>query len=246
MTSEDGAGRERDGATPGGRRAERLRRRWDREAAGYDRAFAAAERRMFPGLRQHVCALAEGRTLEVAIGTGLNLEHYPAGVTGGATDGGAGSAAPGGLVGVDSSAGMLDVARRRADRLGLGVDLRVGDAQDLDLPDASFDTVVCTFSLCGIGDDRAALGEMTRVLRPGGLLLLADHVASTVWPLRALQGLADLVSVPLAGEHFGRRPMRWVLEQGLAVEEHGRTRAGVVEHVAARVPGATRIGTVSR
>ena len=238
MTSDDGARREReDGQTDRGRAA-RLRRRWDRESAGYDRAFTAAERRMFPGLRQRVCALAEGRTLEVAVGTGLNLEHYPAAVTRRAADG----SGPGGFVGVDQSAGMLDVARRRAARLGLALDpdtdLRVGDAQALDLPDASFDTVVCTFSLCGIADERAALAEMTRVLRPGGLLLLADHVASTAWPLRALQALADVVSVPLAGEHFRRRPMRWVLERGLAVEEHGRTRAGVVEHVAARAPGA--------
>ncbi|MFC7878360.1 class I SAM-dependent methyltransferase [Isoptericola sp. NPDC057391] len=227
MTSDDGAARQVPAESG---RAARLRRRWDREAEGYDRAFTAAERRMFPGLRRRVCALAEGRTLEVAVGTGLNLEHYPSAVT----------ARPGGLVGVDQSTGMLDVARRRAARLGLGLDpaadLRQGDAQALDLPDASFDTVVCTFSLCGIGDDRAALAEMVRVLRPGGLLLLADHVASSVWPLRALQALADVVSVPLAGEHFGRRPMRWVLEQGLTVEEHGRTRAGVVEHVAARLP----------
>ncbi|MFE5337820.1 class I SAM-dependent methyltransferase [Isoptericola sp. NPDC056573] len=227
MTSDDGVPRGR--AQRG--RAARLRRRWDRESAGYDRAFTAAERRMFPGLRRRVCALAEGRTLEVAVGTGLNLEHYPPAVT----------ARPGGLVGVDQSAGMLDVARHRAVRLGLGLDpdadLRVGDAQALDLPDASFDTVVCTFSLCGIADERAALAEMARVLRPGGLLLLADHVASSAWPLRALQALADVVSVPLAGEHFRRRPMRWVLERGLVVEEHGRTRAGVVEHVAARLPG---------
>ncbi|MFI2102427.1 class I SAM-dependent methyltransferase [Isoptericola sp. NPDC019693] len=231
MTSDDGALQE---AGQGGRPA-RLRRRWDREAAGYDRAFAAAERRLFPGLRRHLCALAEGRTLEVAVGTGLNLEHYPAAVTRPAV-----GTRAGGFVGVDQSAGMLDVARRRAERLGLGIDpgsdLRQGDAQALDLPDASFDTVVCTFSLCGIADERAALAEMTRVLRPGGLLLLADHVVSSAWPLRALQALADAVSVPVAGEHFRRRPMRWVLERGLAVEEHARTRAGVVEHVAARLP----------
>lgn len=232
MTSDDGAqqGRRARG------RAARLRRRWDRESAGYDRAFTAAERRMFPGARERLCALTQGRTLEVAVGTGLNLEHYPPAVT----------ARPGGFVGVDQSDGMLAVARRRADRLGLGIDpasdLRRGDAQALDLPDASFDTVVCTFSLCGIADERAALAEMTRVLRPGGLLLLADHVASSAWPLRALQALADVVSVPLAGEHFRRRPMRWVLEQGLAVEEHTRTRAGVVELVAARVPAARPAG----
>ncbi|GAB3084683.1 class I SAM-dependent methyltransferase [Isoptericola nanjingensis] len=230
MTSDDGAQRGR--AERG--RAARLRRRWDRESAGYDRAFTAAERRMFPGVRERLCALAEGRTLEVAVGTGLNLEHFPPAVT----------ARPDGYVGVDQSAGMLDVARSRVARLGLGIDpdadLRVGDAQALDLPDAAFDTVVCTFSLCGIADERAALAEMTRVLRPGGLLLLADHVASSAWPVRALQALADAVSVPLAGEHFRRRPMRWVLDRGLAIEEHARTRAGVVELVAARVPATVR------
>ncbi|MFE6970194.1 class I SAM-dependent methyltransferase [Isoptericola sp. NPDC057653] len=223
-----------DDETATGRRAARLRRRWDREAAGYDRAFAAAERRMFPDVRGRLCARAQGRTLEVAAGTGLNLAHYPRAVTAGA------------YTGVEWSPAMLELARRRAAGLGLDdVDLRLGDAQALDLPDAAFDTVVCTFSLCAIGSDRAALAEMTRVLRPGGLLLLADHVASSVWPLRALQAAADLVSVPLAGEHFGRRPARWVQEQGLVVEEHERTRAGVIEVVAARLPAGWS-GPVSR
>ena len=207
-------------------RAERLRSRWDREAPGYDRAFAAVERRMFPDVRRRLCGRAEGRTLEVAVGTGLNLEHYPRAVVDGR------------YTGVEWSPGMLDLARRRAARLGPGtdVDLRLGDAQALDLPDDAFDTVVCTFSLCAIPDDRAALDEMARVLRPGGLLLLADHVGSSVWPLYALQALADLVSVPLAGEHFRRRPLRGVRERGLVVEEHERTRAGVIEHLAARLP----------
>jgi len=205
-------------------RAARLRRRWDREAAAYDRAFAAAERRMFPDVRRRLCGRAQGRTLEVAVGTGLNLEHYPREVLDGR------------YTGVEWSPGMLAVARQRAARLGLGVDLRLGDAQALDLPDDAFDTVVCTFSLCAIPDDRAALEEMTRVLRPGGLLLLADHVGSSVWPLYALQALADLVSVPLAGEHFRRRPLRQVRGRGLVVEGHERTRAGVIEHLAARLP----------
>ncbi|MFD6175904.1 MULTISPECIES: class I SAM-dependent methyltransferase [unclassified Isoptericola] len=227
-----------DDETATGRRATRLRRRWDREAAGYDRAFAAAERRMFPDVRGRLCARAQGRTLEVAVGTGLNLAHYPRAVTGGAPGGG--------YTGVEWSPGMLRLARRRASELGLDlVDLRLGDAQALDLPDDAFDTVVCTFSLCAIGDDRAALAEMTRVLRPGGLLLLADHVASSAWPLRALQAAADLVSVPLAGEHFGRRPARWIEEQGLEVEQHERSRAGVIELVAARLPAGWS-GVVSR
>ncbi|MBD8078533.1 class I SAM-dependent methyltransferase [Cellulosimicrobium arenosum] len=184
--------------------------------------MAAAERRMFPDVRPRLCALAYGDTLEVAVGTGLNLPHYPAGVRAGR------------LTGIEWSPGMLDVARRRALDLGVDADLRAGDAQALDLPDASYDTVVCTFSLCAITDHEAALAEMVRVLRPGGLLLLADHVESTAWPIRVAQAAAEIVSVPLQGEHFRRRPMVWVEENDLLVEQHERSRRGVIEWVVAR------------
>jgi ubiquinone/menaquinone biosynthesis C-methylase UbiE len=59
-----------------------------------------------------------------------------------------------------------------------GIDLRVGDAQALDFPDASFDTVVCTLALCTIPDDRAAVSEVKRVLRPAGRFRLLEHVRS--------------------------------------------------------------------
>ncbi len=205
-------------------RTRRLRGRWDRESRRYDREMTAAERRLFPGLREQVCGLAEGRTLEVAVGTGLNLPHYPAQVL------------AAGLTGVEWSPGMLGHARRRAAELGLDVDLRLGDAQALDLPDGSFDTAVSTLSMCTIPDHEAALAEMVRVVRPGGLVLLADHVASSSWPVRVLQAGVDLVTGPLVGEYFARRPMRWVESHGLEVERHERTRLGVIEWVAVRTP----------
>jgi ubiquinone/menaquinone biosynthesis C-methylase UbiE len=205
-------------------RARRLRARWDRESGRYDREMTAAERRLFPGVRQRVCGLAEGRTLEVAVGTGLNLPHYPAAVL------------AEGLIGVEWSPGMLAHARRRAAELGLDVDLRLGDAQALELPDDSFDTAVSTLSMCAIPDHEAALSEMVRVVRPGGLVLLADHVASTFWPLRIVQSAVDRVSGPLAGEYFARRPMRWVRAHGLVVERHEQSRLGLVEWLAARTP----------
>src|SRR2546429_1430137 len=126
-------------------RVERLRRRWDRQAGSYDRSMTGADRYFFGDTRQWLCAQAVGAVLEVAIGTGLNLPHYPHDVR---------------LTGVESSPGMLAIARRRAADLGREVDLREGDAQALDFPDGSFDTVVCSFSLCAIPDDRRALSEM--------------------------------------------------------------------------------------
>lgn len=76
------------------------------------------------------------------------------------------------LTGIELSREMLAIARRRADVLNRHVEFRIGDSETLDFPGASFDTVVCTFSLCAIPDHRKALAEMTRVLRPGGCFCL--------------------------------------------------------------------------
>ncbi len=162
---------------------------------------------------------AQGLTLEVAIGTGLNLAAYPDGVQ---------------LTGVDQSPAMLEIARRRAQQLDRAVDLRHGDAQALDFPAASFDTVLCTFSLCAIPDDHKAVLEMARVLRPGGLLLLADHVEAAPRYGRTVQALIEVISVPAGGEHFRRRPIRQVRNLGLIIENHDRFKLGIVERLAAR------------
>jgi ubiquinone/menaquinone biosynthesis C-methylase UbiE len=109
------------------------------------------------------------------------------------------------LTGVDLSPAMLAIARQRAEDLGLAADLREADAEALPFSNASFDTVVCTLCLCTIPDDRAAIGEMWRVLRPGGRLLLLDHIGSTWPPIYAAQWLLERLTVRAAGEHFTRR-----------------------------------------
>lgn len=88
------------------------------------------------------------------------------------------------------------------------------DAHQLEFVDASFDTVVCTFGLCAIPDDGKAIAEMRRVLRPGGILVLGDHVASPYAIVRGVQKVSELVSIPLGGEHFRRRPLPLVKGRG--------------------------------
>src|SRR5260370_10171532 len=105
---------------------------------------------------------------------------------------------------------MLVIARHRAEQLGRAVDLREADALALPFPDASFDTVVCTFSLCAIPDERRAASEMNRVLRLGGILLLADHIAVATWPLPAIQRTLEAFTLPLQGEHHLSPPLRHV------------------------------------
>ncbi|MGH3366001.1 MAG: class I SAM-dependent methyltransferase [Nocardioidaceae bacterium] len=200
---------------------DRWRRAWDRHAVTYDRQMRWMDRVLFKDTRAWVCTRATGDVLEVAVGTGLNLEHYPADVR---------------IAGVDWSEEMLTKARGRAADLGTVVDLRAGDAHALDFADGSFDTVVCTFSLCAIPDETRALAEMHRVLRPGGRLLLADHVASRSRVARAVQRLLEVVTVPMAGEHFLRRPIQHAGGIGFEVERHERFALGIVEHAVLRKP----------
>lgn len=202
---------------------ERWRRAWDRQSRFYDRQMGLMDRVMFKDTRAWCSSQARGDVLEVAVGTGLNLALYPHGIQ---------------LTGIDFSPAMLDVARRRAAELGCDVDLRIGDAEALDVPDASVDTVVCTFSLCAIPDHEQALAEMQRVLRPGGLLVLADHVASSSRLVRALQRMLEAVTARTAGEHFLRRPIDHVLAVRLGIERHDRFNLGIVERLAARKPAA--------
>jgi len=200
---------------------ERTRKLWDKYAAHYDRQIQRVERHLFPGGRGWSCGQAAGDVLEVAVGTGLNLPFYPAGVR---------------LTGVDLSPGMLAIARDRAKRLGLEADLRIGNAQALEFGDASFDTAVCTISLCNIPDYRAAIEEMYRVLCPGGRLILLDHVASDRWWMLTLQRMLEQVTRRTNGDYQTRRPLPLVAAAGFVVSHSERSKLGWVERVVAVKP----------
>jgi ubiquinone/menaquinone biosynthesis C-methylase UbiE len=190
-------------------------------APRYDRDIRFFEKVQFGGGREWVCSRATGEVLEVAVGTGRNLPFYPAEVT---------------VTGVELSPAMLDIARTRAAELGREVDLREADAEDLPFADGSFDTVVCTLSLCTIPDHARAIAEMARVLRPGGRLLLLDHIGSRWWPVWAVQRLIDVLTVRTAGEYQTRRPAPMLAAAGLQIVESQQLKLGTVERLHARKP----------
>ena len=112
--------------------------------------------------RQKVVPHAQGRVLEVGIGTGRNLAHYD-------------KSRISALVGVDPAMQMHRLAKKRSERAGLPVELVGLSAEKLPLPDASFDSIVLTYTLCSISDPVPAVREMRRVLKPGGKLLYCEH-----------------------------------------------------------------------
>jgi ubiquinone/menaquinone biosynthesis C-methylase UbiE len=202
------------------RRTEKVRRSWARQAPRYDKSMRFFERRVFGSRhRPWACSHASGDVLEVAIGTGLNLPHYPEEAR---------------LTGLDLSAEMLDIARARATDLGREVNLQEGDAHDLPFPDASFDAVVCTYSLCNIPAPTRAVSEMKRVLRGSGKLILVDHIRSSSSPVFWFQKVIEFFSLRFEGEHMTRRPLEHVIAVGFDVIEKERLGpAGVVERLVA-------------
>jgi ubiquinone/menaquinone biosynthesis C-methylase UbiE len=140
------------------------------------------------------------------------------------------------VTGVELSEEMLARARRRAEDLALPVTLHVGDAQSLQFADASFDTVLITFALCTIPDERRALMEAFRVLRPGGRLVAVEHVRSPVRAVRAIQRVLDPLAVRFAADHLAREPLDHLEGVGFAIETVQRSKLGIAERVSARKP----------
>ena len=111
--------------------------------------------------RAQIVPQARGTVLEIGVGSGLNLPFYDAGVEK--------------IYGLDPSLELLAMAGRRARATAFPVEFLAHPAEAVPLPDASVDSVVMTWTLCSIADPLRALHEMRRVLRPGGLLLFAEH-----------------------------------------------------------------------
>jgi ubiquinone/menaquinone biosynthesis C-methylase UbiE len=198
--------------------SDRIRAFYDREAKRYDSAFTE---RLALRARTRIGRMVEGRVLEVGVGTGLNLVHYPAGAE---------------VTGIDLSPGMLALARSRAAGLDLKADLREMDAQALDFPDRSFDSVVFSLCLCTIPDPERAIREGLRVARPGARMIFFEHVLSNWPPVALLQQLINPLTVLVMADHFNRRTLETVRGAGIKLDYLRRAWLGVFVLAAGRAP----------
>jgi ubiquinone/menaquinone biosynthesis C-methylase UbiE len=179
------------------------RARYDRQAARYDRRQGMLERMQRPW-RQRLWSLVAGpRVLEVGVGTGLNMPFWPRHLA---------------ITATDLAPRMLERARQRAAKLGLAANLRVGDAQALEFPDGAFDTAVATCVFCSVPDPVQGLRELGRVVRPGGQILLLEHMRPEHPLLGTLTDLLTPLFVRLTGAALNRRTLENIRAAGLQIE----------------------------
>lgn len=161
-------------------------------------------------MRARVVPAARGEVLELGCGGGLNQPFYD-------------SAAVTGFAGVDPSPKLLDAARSAARARGWADDIHEGVGEDLPFGDARFDTAVCTYTLCSVGDPARVLAELRRVLKPGGRLLFLEHGRAPDAAVQTWQRRIEPLWVPLMGNcHLTRPVTDSIAAAGFAIEQPGR------------------------
>lgn len=189
--------------TPDPKETQKTRARYQRISTLYDFMEILPERRYKPW-RERLWSLVKGpNVLEVGVGTGKNMPFYPNGLQ---------------ITGIDLTPGMLDRARIRADDLKLDVDLRIGDAQALDFPDETFDSVVATFVFCSVPDPLLGLGQLVRVTKPAGQVILMDHVRTEQPLFGILMDALNPIVVRITGANINRRTVENVREASLVID----------------------------
>ena len=180
---------------------------WGRVFASlYEPLLGVSERNGLADLRAGLLARADGRTLELGAGTGLNLVHYPAEVTE--------------LVLSEPEAPMAARLERRVRARGLSAQVVRAGAEQLPFADASFDTVVATLVFCTVGDPERSLGEVRRVLAPGGRLLFLEHVRHPdAGRARWQQRLTPIQRRVACGCHLDRATSAAITQAGFVLDD---------------------------
>lgn len=201
---------------------------YDRDPARYDRMMTRFMDRILGKGRREIGTFAEGRVLEIGVGTGLSLPYYSRVTT---------------VTGIDLSANMLALAERRAAETDVAVELCLMDAQRLAFPDQVFDSVVFSLCLCTIPDPGAAIAEAVRVVKPGGRIILLEHVRSPNRVVAFIQDALNPLTVHIQQDHFNRRTVELIKAQGIRIERLTRWGLGIFVFLAGRVPDPRLAGS---
>jgi ubiquinone/menaquinone biosynthesis C-methylase UbiE len=193
--------------------------KWDRASRTYDFMNWGEERR-FGAAKTRLFAKMTGRCFMVAAGTGNDFRYFPSGLT---------------VTAIDISPGMVEYACRKAVAYAGSLDVRVMDVQALEFGDATFDTVVTACTFCSVPEPIRGLREVFRCLKPGGRLLMFEHVRSRFGPIAVLQDFMTLVTQRL-GPAMNRDTVSNVLCAGFELCRVDNAYLDVVKAIEARRP----------
>jgi phosphatidylethanolamine/phosphatidyl-N-methylethanolamine N-methyltransferase len=171
-----------------------IKRRYNRIAPYFDGMEAVMEGLFFKSWRKRLWGKVNGHhVLEVGVGTGKNFDYYPKDAR---------------ITGIDFSEKMLNEARRKRDRKQVKVELDLMDVQCLSFANNSFDTVVASFVFCSVPSPIKGLRELYRVCKPGGQVLLLEHVLSSKPMIADAMNLLNPIVVGLVGANINRQTVK--------------------------------------
>lgn len=192
-----------------------IRRRYNRTARFYD----LMDKMIPEAIRRKAIAKASGKVLEVGVGTGKNLPYYQEGCE---------------VTGIDFSPSMLTKAKARAEQAKIPITLLEMDAQHMTFSDDTFDTVLATCVFCSVPDPVQGLREVRRVCKPGGQIILLEHVRSSNPVLGWLMDVLNPISLHMIGSNINRRTVENVAAAGIDIRQVQDLTGKIVKLIIAR------------
>lgn len=186
--------------------------KWDRSAKSFDIMSRGIELR-YGDVKRQWFSHAAGRVLLVAVGTGLDLEYFPSGAN---------------VVGIDISSKMLEKAKKKLHDNTTDTQLVRADVQMLGFADNSFDSVVTSCTFCSVPDPVLGLRELRRVLKPGGKLLMFEHVRSNIFWMGPMMDLLTHVSRRV-GPDLNRKTKENIIRAGFRLTREVNVYLDVVK-----------------
>jgi ubiquinone/menaquinone biosynthesis C-methylase UbiE len=204
---------------------DKIRKRYNRAAKFFDLTESMMERGKMSRWREMVWKEANGRVLEVGVGTGKNIQYYPNNAE---------------VTAIDFSEKMLERARNKAEKLGRKIDLRLMDVQKLDFPDETFDTIMTTCVFCSVPDPVRGLEEIRRVCKKDGKIIMLEHVRSKNPIAGIFMDMLNPVVVRVVGANINRDTVENLKRAGLSVEVEANLMMDIVKHLKCSKDGAEK------
>ena len=197
-----------------------IKKRYDRIAPYFEGLEAVMEGLFFKNWRQKLWAKVDGyHVLEVGVGTGKNIDFYPADAH---------------ITAIDFSQEMLKQAAHKKARKAIAVELNLMDVQSLCFADNSFDTVIGSFVFCSVPLPLKGLKELYRVCKPGGQVLLLEHVLSSKPMIAKVMNFVNPVIVALVGANINRNTVKNIKACGFASVRVDERSGDIIKLIEAR------------